>query len=59
MLILDANQIRGQWKLGAVINTFPEEDGRVRRVQVQYKNPKPGEAINKYHEEALLPSNEP
>ena len=35
------------------------EDGRVRRVQVQYKNPKPGEAINKYHEEALLPSNEP
>lgn len=59
VLILDANQIRGQWKLGVVINTFPGEDGRVRRVQVQYKNPKPGEAINKYHEEALLPSNEP
>ena len=31
------------------MKTFPGEDGRVRRVQVQYKNPKPGEAVDKYH----------
>ena len=49
VLIQDANQIRGQWKLGVVVKTFPREDGRVRRVQVQYKNPKPGEAVNEYH----------
>lgn len=49
VLIQDANQIRGQWKLGIVVKTFPGEDGRVRRVQVQYKNPKPGEAVNEYH----------
>ena len=28
---------------------FPGGDGRVRKVQVQYKNPKPGEAVNEYH----------
>ena len=28
---------------------FPGEDGRVRRVQVQYKNPKPGETVSEYH----------
>lgn len=48
VLIQDANQIRGQWKLGIVVKAFPGEDGRVRRVQVQYKNPKPGEAVNEY-----------
>ena len=45
----DANQIRGQWKHGVVVKIFPGEDGRVRRVHVQYKNPKPGEAVNEYH----------
>ena len=39
----------GQWKLGTVVKTFPGEDGRVRRVHVQHKNPKPGEAVNEYH----------
>ena len=48
-LIQDANQIRGQWKLGTVLKAFPGGDGRVRKVQVQYKNPKPGEAVNEYH----------
>ena len=37
-LIQDANQIRGQWKLGTVLKAFPGGDGRVRKVQVQYKN---------------------
>ncbi|XP_068756918.1 uncharacterized protein [Montipora capricornis] len=49
VLIQDTNQIRGQWKLGVVLKTFPGEDGRVRRVQVQYKNPKPGKAVSEYH----------
>ena len=44
-----AHPNQGQWKLGIVVKTFPSEDGRVRRVHVQYKNPKPGEAVNEYH----------
>ena len=35
--------------LGTVVRAFPGEDGRVRKVQVQYKNPKVGEAVNEYH----------
>ena len=48
VLIQDSNQIRGQWKLGKVCEVFPGEDGRVRKVQVSYKNPKPGEPPHKY-----------
>jgi len=49
VLIQDTNLLRGQWKLGVVFKTFPGEDRRERRVQVQYKNPKPGEAFSEYH----------
>ena len=49
VLIQDENQIRGQWKLLTVLKAFPGGDGRVRKVQVLYKNPKPGEAVNEYH----------
>ena len=35
VLIQDANQIRGQWKLGTMLKAFPRGDGRVRKVQVQ------------------------
>ena len=48
VLIQDSNQIRGQWKLGKVSEVFPGEDGRVRKVQVSYKNLKPGEPRHKY-----------
>lgn len=48
VLIQDANQIRGQWKLGIVVKAFPGGDRRVRRVKVQYKNPKPGESVTEY-----------
>ena len=48
VLIQDSNQIRGQWKLGKVSEVFPGEDGRVRKVQVSYKNRKPGEPPHKY-----------
>ena len=54
VLIQDTNQIRGQWKLGVVLKTFPGEDGRVRRVQVQYKNPKPGEVVNEYNRRGFV-----
>lgn len=49
VLLQDTNILRGQWKIGVVLKTFPGEDGRVRRVQVQYKKPKPGEAVSEYH----------
>ena len=49
MLIQDANQIRGQWKLGVVVKKFPGERWKSKGVQVQYKNPKPEEAVNEYH----------
>ena len=35
--------------LGVVVQTFPGQNGRVGRVQVQYKNPKSGEAVREYH----------
>ena len=40
VLIQDSNLVRGQWRLGIVSNTFPGSDGKVRKVEVQYKNPK-------------------
>ncbi len=48
MLIQDSNQIRGKWKLGKVCKVFLGKDCKVRRVHVQYKNPKPGEPTTKY-----------
>ena len=48
VLIQDSNLVRGQWQLGIVSNTLPGSDGKVRRVEVQYKNPKQGEPVTKY-----------
>jgi hypothetical protein len=48
VLIQDSNLIRSQWKLGKVSKTFEGQDGKVRKVQVQYKNPKPGEPVLEY-----------
>ena len=48
VLIQDSNLVRGQWRLGIVSNTFPGCDGKVRKVEVQYKNPKQGEPVTKY-----------
>ena len=48
VLIQDSNLGRGQWRLGIVSNTFPGCDGKVRKVEVQYKNPKQGEPVTKY-----------
>lgn len=37
VMIQDSNSVRGHWKIGRVSKTFAEEDGKVRRVEVQYK----------------------
>ena len=46
VLIQDANNLRGQWKLGKISRIYPGIDGKVRRVKVQYKLPKHNSFIN-------------
>ena len=48
VLIQHSNLIRGQWKLGKVLNTHPGTDGKVRKVDVQYKNLNADEPTTKY-----------
>jgi hypothetical protein len=38
----------GNWRLGRVSKVKPGNGGKVRKVEVQHKNPKSGEPINKY-----------
>lgn len=42
VLIQDLNLVRGQWRFGKVSKVFQGTYGTVRKVEVQYKNPKPG-----------------
>ena len=37
VLIQDSNAVRGHWKMGKVVKTYPSNDGKVRKVDVQYK----------------------
>lgn len=39
VMVQDSNAVRGQWKIARVSKTFPGIDGRVRKVEVQYKCP--------------------
>ena len=48
VLIQDSNQVRGNWKLGKVSKLYPGDDTRVRKVDVEYKNPRPGDPVDKY-----------
>ena len=48
VLIQDPNQVRGNWRLGIISQVDPGSDGRVRKVEVKYKNPRPGELVDKY-----------
>ena len=48
VLIQDSNQVRGNWKLGKASKVYPGDDARVRKVDMEYKNPRPGEPVNKY-----------
>ena len=38
VMIQDSNVVRGNWKIGIVINILDSKDGRVRNVEVKYKN---------------------
>ena len=48
VLIQDSNLVRGNWKLGKVSNVYPGADGKVRRVDVQYKNLTVSEPTKQY-----------
>ena len=48
VIVQDPNQLRGKWKLATVSKVFPSGDGKVRRVEIQYKNEKIGEAADQY-----------
>ena len=48
VIVQDSNQIRGKWKLARVSKIFPSDDGKVRRVEIEYKNAKPDEEAKKY-----------
>ena len=48
MILQDSNQVRGNWKLSRVSRVFPGEDGRVCRVEVQYKTIPANEAVQRY-----------
>ena len=38
VLIQDSNAIRGNWKMAKVFKTFTDDDGKVRKAIVEYKN---------------------
>ena len=48
VLIQDPNQVRGNWRLGIVSQADPGSDSRVRKVEMKYKNPRPGELVDKF-----------
>ena len=49
VLIQDGNAVRGEWKSGIVTKIFPSDDGKVRRVEVSYKNFRPDEKLDTYN----------
>ena len=48
VLIQDSNQVRGNRNICKVSKVYPRDDARVRKVDVEYKNPRPGEPVDKY-----------
>ena len=48
VLIQDSNQVRGKWKLGRVVTANPGKDGKVRKVEIQHKNPVLNEKVQIY-----------
>merc|ERR1712215_513011 len=38
VLIQDSNTVRGEWKLGLITRILESKDGRVRNVEILYKN---------------------
>ena len=47
VMIQDSNLVRGKWRLGRVSKIKPGDDGKVRNVEVQYKDLKIGEPVGK------------
>ncbi|CAB4019975.1 Hypothetical predicted protein [Paramuricea clavata] len=58
VIIADRNTLRGDYRLGIVQEVFLSQDGKVRRVNVMYKNFQVGEKVQKYkgHNEAVIVS---
>ena len=54
VLIQDSNQVRGNWNLGKVSKVYPRDDARVRKVDVEYKNPRSGEPVDKYESRSYV-----
>ena len=48
VLIQDNNLLQGEWKKGVVMEVFPSQDGKVRRVLVSYKNFSAGKKSQQY-----------
>ena len=48
VLVQDSYAVRGEWKRGLVTKVYPSDNGRVRRVLVSYKNPRPDQKADCY-----------
>ena len=48
VIVADKNTLRGDYRLALVKDVFPGEDGKVRRVTVQYKSCRTGESVHEY-----------
>lgn len=48
VIVADKNTLRGEYRLALVRDVFPGEDGRVRKVTVQYKSYRTGEKVHEY-----------
>ena len=48
VIVADKNTLRGEYRLALVRDVFPGEDGRVRKVTVQYKSHCTGEKVHEY-----------
>ena len=49
VIVADRNVLRGEYRLGAVKEVFPDSDGKVRHVLVTYKNVRVGNIGQKYY----------
>ena len=48
VIIQDSNLVRGGWRLGRVSNVFPDDDRRVRNVEIEYKQFSTKQQVNVY-----------
>ena len=46
----DKNKLRGDYRLALVKEVFPGEDGKVRKVAIQYKSYRTGERAHDYRD---------